>query len=402
MGASATTLGTEVALQMGMASRVRSLKLFLVRRETIARQVILDPARSARIAKLRHASDSRPGIRRVRCGAGFRYVGPSGEPVRDLETLSRIRGLVIPPAWTDVWICPFANGHLQATGRDSKGRKQFRYHNRWREVRDEGKFARMISFGLALPRIRRRIRHDLALPGLPQSKVLAAIVRLLERTLVRVGNEEYARMNGSYGLTTLRDRHLRLDGSSFRLVFHGKNGTKHVVAINDPRLARLVKRCRDLPGKELFQYVDREGNVHDITSAEVNEYLREISGQRFTAKDFRTWAGTVRTAWALHECGLFQKKTEAKRNIVRAISAVALQLRNTPAICRKCYVHHSVLDAYLEGTLLSTLQQWTEKHAQGDCAGLRLKEAAVLTFLQRRLALQRSSLAHRKQVTNDK
>ncbi len=344
-----------------------------------------DPVTSARSAGLRYVHDDRPGIRRARAGRGFRYVDPDGKPVRDPDTLGRIRSLVIPPAWTDVWICPYANGHLQATGRDAKGRKQHRYHPRWRAVRDESKYDKTIAFGLALPRIRRRVRRDLKRPGLSREKVLAAVVRLLETTLIRVGNEEYARRNGSFGLTTLRDRHVDIRGGTVHFNFRGKSGIRHALDLHDRRLARIVRQCQDLPGQELFQYVDENGEQHTVDSADVNAYLRSVSGQDFTAKDFRTWAGTVLAAGALEEFEAFDTKAQAKRNVVRAIEAVAKRLGNTTAVCRKCYVHPAVLDAYLDGSLVRTLRKRVEGELKRALERLEPEEAAVLAFLQERL-----------------
>jgi DNA topoisomerase-1 len=326
------------------------------------------------------------GIRRVRAGKGFRYLDPDGKPVHDRDVLARIRSLVIPPAWTEVWICPLANGHLQATGRDARGRKQYRYHPRWREVRDESKYGRMIAFGKALPLIRQRVEHDLALPGLPREKVLATIVRLLETTLIRVGNEEYARANRSFGLTTLRDGHAEINGSTVRFEYRGKSGVEHAAHIHDRRLARIIRRCQDLPGEELFQYVDERGERRKVGSDEVNEYLHEIAGDEFTAKDFRTWAGTVLAARALREFEAFDSQTQAKRNIVTAIESVAKRLGNTKAVCRKCYVHPAVLDSYLDGSLLHTLQERVGKELREALPELPPEEAAVLAFLEGRLA----------------
>jgi DNA topoisomerase-1 len=344
-----------------------------------------DPVESARAAHLRYVSDGSPGIRRVRAGKGFRYVGPDGRPVRDEETLRRIRSLAIPPAWTEVWICPLPHGHLQATGRDARGRKQHRYHPRWREVRDETKYHRMVAFARALPRLRARTARHLALPGLPREKVLATVVRLLETTLIRVGNEEYARRNHHFGLTTLRDGHADVTGGKVTFHFRGKSGIKHEIDVNDRHLARIVQGCQDLPGQELFQWVDGNGTQHVVDSADVNAYLREVSGQDFTAKDFRTWAGTVLAARALQEFEAFDSQTQAKHNVVRAIEAVAKRLGNTRAVCRKCYVHPAVIDAYLDGSLLETLSRRVEAEIKGSLGKLRPEEAAVLALLQERL-----------------
>ena len=338
----------------------------------------VDPARVARAAGLRYVHDDRPGIRRVRSGRGFRYVGPDGRAVRDPDALRRIRGLAVPPAWTDIWICPLPNGHIQASGRDARGRKQYRYHPRWRETRDATKYHRMIAFASALPAVRARAEADLALSGLPRPKVLAAVVRLLESTLIRVGNEEYARANGSFGLTTLRDRHVRVHGAAMRFHFRGKSGVRHAVDVSDRRLARIILQCQDLPGHELFQYVDDDGAAHEISSADVNDYLREAAGGEFTAKDFRTWAGTVLAAEALRACDACESAAERKRNVVAAVETTAHRLGNTVAVCRKCYVHPAVVEAYLDGSLADALR----RNGAAPPNGLRAEEAAVLAFLR--------------------
>lgn len=346
--------------------------------------VITDPVESAKAAGLRYVTDTKPGIKRKRWGKGFRYVDPDGKTLRDKETLARIKALVIPPAWTNVWICPNPSGHLQVTGRDARGRKQSRYHPRWREVRDETKYERMILFGTALPQIRERVEQDLALRGLPRQKVLATIVRLMETTLIRVGNEEYARQNKSYGLTTMRNKHVEVDGSTVTFRFQGKSGVKHSVDITDRRIAKIVQRCEDLPGFELFQYVDKDGTNHSVDSADVNEYLREVSGQEFTAKDFRTWAGSVMTCVALRESEIAASETAAKRNVVQAIKQVAARLGNTPSVCRKCYVHPAVLECYLSGAMLRAVKQKTRQDDEIDeLEILRKEEAALLQLLQR-------------------
>jgi DNA topoisomerase-1 len=314
-----------------------------------------DPqARAAvRAEGLRYTTDHDPGIRRVRRGGGFAYVGPDGRAIADRDVLARIRSLVIPPAYKDVWICPHENGHLQATGRDARGRKQYRYHPRWRTQRDATKFERMLEFGRVLPRIRRRVARDLRQPGLPREKVIATIVRLLEGTLVRVGNEEYVRHNGSFGLTTLRNRHAEVKGGIVQLEFRGKRGVMHRVALEDRAVARIVSHCLDIPGQELFQYIDEGGERRRIDSADVNDYLREASGGPFTAKDFRTWFATV------HAVELLCSRTstterEARRLIVETVATVSQRLGNTPAICRKCYIHPAVFTAFSEGTLSGT------------------------------------------------
>lgn len=345
-----------------------------------------DAIESAIEAGLRYVSDEMPAITREKSGPGFRYRYATGAIVKEEEVLGRIKSLAIPPAWKEVWICPDPAGHLQATGRDDRGRKQHRYHARWREVRDETKYGRMIAFGKALAGIRKCVTRDLALPGLSRDKVLAAVVRLLEVSLIRVGNQEYARDNESFGLTTMRDRHVDVNGSTIRFRFRGKAGKWHEVDIRDGRLAKIVKSCQDLPGQELFQYVDEEGKRQDVKSTDVNDYLREISGKDFTAKDFRTWAGTVLGAMALREFERFDSKTQAKKNIVQAIETVAQRLGNTPAVCRKCYVHPDVIDAYLDGTLVRTLKRRAEEQLATSLRSLSPEEGAVLGLLQQRLA----------------
>jgi DNA topoisomerase-1 len=344
-----------------------------------------DPPAAAKAAGLRYVHDDRPGIRREKSGAGFRYLDAGGDPVTDDATLGRIKSLVIPPAWTDVWICPQANGHLQATGRDARGRKQYRYHPKWRAVRDEVKYERMLNFGQALPAIRKEVDRALSLPGMPREKMLATIVYLLEATMMRVGNEEYARTNKSFGLTTLRNRHVKVDGSDVEFRFRGKSGVYHKVEVHDRRVARIIRRSRDLPGQELFQYVDDEGETHSIDSSDVNDYLRSITGEDYTAKDFRTWSGTVLAALALQEFEKFDSEAQAKKNIVRAIESVAEKLGNTPSVCRKCYVHPVVLDAYLDGAVLETLRERTEQELKEELHALQPEEAAVLAMLQQRL-----------------
>jgi DNA topoisomerase-1 len=344
-----------------------------------ASEAPLDPARSAAVAGLRYVNDQQmPGFRRRGHAKRFRYVRVDGTPITDPKQLQRIRALVIPPAWTDVWICPDPNGHLQATGRDARGRKQYRYHARWREVRDEVKYNRLAAFAEALPRIRARVSADLKRSGLPRAKVLAAVVRLLEKTLIRVGNEEYARTNGAFGLTTMRDGHARIDGARVRFEFKGKSGVRHAVEFTDRRLARIVRACRDLPGYELFQWVDADGVRQSIDSADVNAYLREASGADFTAKDFRTWAGTVLAAATLSSFDRCRSQVQAKRNIVQAIALVAERLGNTKAVCRKSYVHPMVFDCYADGSL--ALKVTTARAGSAD--GLDAQERAVLAWLR--------------------
>jgi len=341
----------------------------------------VDPTEAAAFARLRYVSDTSPGIARIRAGTGFRYLTARGKAVRDADTLHRIRALAIPPAWTRVWICPTATGHIQAVGRDARGRKQYRYHARWRAVRDETKYNRLIEFGRTLPRIRRRVQRDLVKPGLPRERVLATVVRLLERTLIRVGNTEYARHNGSFGLTTLRSRHVRVQGPRLRFVFRGKGGKSHTVDVTDRRLARIVLQCQDLPGYELFQYLDDAGRRQTIGSADVNGYLREITGREFTAKDFRTWAGTVLAANTL--AVMAEKGSRpSKRQVAHAVKMVAGRLGNTPSICRKCYVHPAIPAAFLESSLHPSLKASWNPRAPRDPA-LRRGEQAVLRFLER-------------------
>lgn len=342
-----------------------------------------DPDDVAKDAGLRYVHDSMPGIHRERAGKGFRYVGEDGQPVEDDSALARISALVIPPAWTDVWIAPTSRGHIQATGRDEKGRKQYRYHPRWREVRDEAKYSRMIAFAEVLPSLRGQVETDLGLPGLQRDKVLATVVRLLDETNIRVGNEEYARENRSFGMTTLRNRHVEVNGSTLRFTFRGKSGKQHEVEVKDQRVARIVKRCQELPGHELFQYVDDEGARQAVESSDINAYLRQKTGQDFTAKDFRTWAGTVVAAHALRELGGCKSEAQAKRNIVEAIKEASMKLGNTPAICRKCYVHPTILDSYMNGTLLSTATGCAERRISGVSHGLEGDEAVVLALLRR-------------------
>jgi DNA topoisomerase-1 len=339
----------------------------------------------ARRAGLRYVHDRQPGIRRRGHGKTFRYVSDDGKPIRDEATLKRIKGLVIPPAWTDVWICRDAQGHLQATGRDVKGRKQYRYHPRFREARDETKYERLFEFASALPKIRARVEQDLRTPGLSREKVLAAVVRLLEQTLIRVGNEEYSRLNQSFGLTTLRDGHARIRGAQVQFHFRGKSGKEHTVSLNDQRLAKIVKRCRDIPGEELFQYLDADGARHAIDSADVNEYLRAIAGDDFTAKDFRTFAGTVLAALALAAAGPAKNGTASKKAIVEAIKHTSERLGNTPTVCRKCYVHPGILDAYARGTVVPRIRVLSVRPSRTSGAKLRPDERAVVTFLRRHL-----------------
>ena len=344
-----------------------------------------DPEESAKLAGLRYVTDASPGIRRKRAGKHFSYLGVEGKPIRDRVTLQRIKSLAIPPAWTDVWIAPIARGHIQATGRDAKGRKQYRYHPKWREARDETKYHRMLEFGRALPRIRAQVDTDLALPGLPRRKVLATVVRLLEGTLIRVGNEEYVRENKHYGLTTMRSRHVDVAGSKVIFHFTGKSGIEHEIDVADRRVARIVQRLQDLPGHHLFQYMDDDGERQDVTSDVVNQYLQDITGQSFTAKDFRTWAGTLLAAQALQEFESFDSETQARKNVVRAIERVAERLGNTPSVCRKCYVHPEIIAAYMDGITTHAVRELVEQEMAQGLSELPPEEAAVMALLQQRL-----------------
>jgi DNA topoisomerase I len=340
-----------------------------------------DPVETAKAAGLRYVSDRQSGIQRKRVGKHFSYIGLDSKPIRDPQELERIKHIGIPPAWKQVWICPSPKGHIQATGRDAKGRKQYRYHLRWREVRDETKYDRMIAFGEALPAIRERVEHDLSLPGLPYEKVLATLVRLLDTTLIRVGNEEYVRENHSYGLTTMHSRQVEVTGATVHFHFRGKSAREHDIDVQDRQLAKIVKRCQDLPGHELFQYIDEHGIRRTVESGDVNDYLREISGQDFTAKDFRTWGGTVIAMRELEAEAGFDSQTQGKKHIVEAMKATAEQLGNTASICRKCYVHPEILDAYLDHSLQRFLRQYHDHEKQEVREGLKPKEDRVLAFL---------------------
>jgi DNA topoisomerase-1 len=333
---------------------------------------------------LRYSADTTPGIQRVRRGASFRYLGPDGKIIRKADVLERIRGLVIPPAWTHVWISTDPRGHLQATGRDARGRKQYKYHPRWRAVRDDTKYHRLIAFAQALALIRRRTHDDLGRSDHSKEKVLGLVVQLLEKTLIRVGNDEYAKQNQSFGLTTMRDGHVDITGGRVRFTFRGKSGVEHEIDLTDRRLARIVKACRDIPGYDLFQYYDENGQRQGIGSGDVNAYLQEITGKDFTSKDFRTWAGTVLAAQLLRDYERFESDAEAKRNIVQAVEAVAKRLGNTKAVCRKSYIHPAVFDAYLDGSILKSVARRARRAAR-KLEALSEEEAAVLALLERRL-----------------
>lgn len=344
-----------------------------------------DPREAAESAGLRYVSDEDRGIRRERAGDGFAYFKPDGDALTDDAALERIRKLAIPPAWTEVWICPRANGHLQATGRDARGRKQYRYHPQFREVREGTKYEHMMEFARALPAIRASLAQHMALRGLPREKVLATVVHLLETTLIRVGNDDYARSNKSYGLTTLRNPHVKVEGTQLRFQFKGKSGKTWRLQVKDRRVAKIVRACQELPGQRLFQYQDEAGEVREVTSADVNAYLKEITGTDITAKDFRTWAGTVMAALALQEFQAFDTQAAAKKNLRDAIERVAARLGNTPTICRKCYVHPEVLAAYAEGALLLQVKERVEEELREDLPALKPEEAAVLAMLEARL-----------------
>jgi DNA topoisomerase-1 len=357
---------------------------------------VIDPRDAAENAGLTYVSDEDPGIRRKKVGKGFTYIRPGGGKVEDEATLKRIRALAIPPAYTDVWICLKANGHIQATGRDAKGRKQYRYHTAFREVRESTKFEHMFAFAKALPAIRETVDTHMRLRGLPREKVLATVVHLLESTLIRVGNADYAKQNKSFGLTTLRDPHVEVEGAELKFQFKGKSGKTWRLALKDRRVARIVKACQDLPGQELFQYLDETGARQTVTSADVNAYLKEITGRDITAKDFRTWAGTVLAAMALSEFETFDTQAKAKKNVRAAIEGVSSRLGNTPTICRKCYVHPEVFTCYLAGDLMIEVRDKVEATLRDELAGLRPEEAAVLTFLEARLSREIEDRKDRK------
>ncbi len=345
-------------------------------------KVELQGVKLARNAHLIYVNDTVAGFRRVLFRKSFRYTDSKGSVITDASILKRIHALAIPPAWREVWICPVANGHLQATGRDSRGRKQYRYHPHWREIRDETKYDRMLAFARALPRIRRRVARDLKEPDLSRCQILATVVRLLDLSLIRVGNDEYARENHSYGLTTMKNRHAKIQGSTVRFQFRGKSGKQHSVAVHDARLARIIRKCRDIPGQDLFQYVDGSGNLQHVHSEDVNEYLRAISEGDFTAKDFRTWTGTVLASDALRGLEPFRTAAQAKRNVVAAVMNVASRLGNTPAICRKCYINPQILTAYLRGSMMRNGGPQPVNRSIAP-AGLRSEEAFVATFLKK-------------------
>ena len=348
---------------------------------------VVDPQDAAESAGLIYVHDDRePGITRRKSGTGWSFRSPDGTPIKDAATIARIRKLAIPPAYSDVWICADARGHIQATGRDDKGRKQYRYHAAFREVRDSAKYEHVTAFAAALPLIRATVRQHMGLHGLPRQKVLATVVYLLETTLIRVGNEGYAKQNHSYGLTTLEDRHVDTHGSDLRFSFKGKSNKMWNLKLHDRRVAKIVKACHDLPGQHLFQYVDHDGHQHGVSSHDVNAYLREITGRDVSAKDFRTWAGTVLAALALQEFGMIDSEAKAKKNVRAAIEHVASRLGNTPTICRKCYVHPAVVNSYLSGELLLEVKEELDAELREDLPRLKPEEVAVLTLLERRIS----------------
>ena len=365
-------------------------------------ETLLDPQEAAKAAGLRYVTDAIPGIKRVARGKHFAYIDPKDNEITDEDELKRIKSLAVPPAYTDVWICPLPNGHLQATGRDARGRKQYRYHKRFREIRDETKYGKMIAFAQNLPKIRERIEHDLALPGLPRDKVLATVVELLQTTAIRVGNDEYAKENNSFGLTTLRNKHAKVEGTNVRFSFKGKSGVRHAIDLKDKRLAKIVRQCQELPGQQLFEYVGDDGAPQAIDSADVNDYIRSISGDEFSAKDFRTWLGTVTCAMLLAEQEAAESQTERKGQIKAAIDDVARRLGNTPAVCRKCYVHPDVLDHFMEGGRLDVARRMR------NTKGLLREEQLVLALLKARAKetdssrtmkrLQQSLRGHKKKA----
>jgi DNA topoisomerase-1 len=361
---------------------------------------VIDPKESAAIAGLRYVNCNRPGFQRRKRGERFAYLDLQGRPIRDRDTLHRIRSLVLPPAWDRVWICPSANGHLQATGVDARGRRQYRYHPQYRQFRNETKFGRMLEFAKALPSIRERVEKDLGRKGLPREKVVATIVRLLETTFIRVGNDEYARENSSFGLTTLRDRHVEIEGSSLRFHFRGKSAQMHEVTVDDPRLIKIIRDCRDLPGYELFQYCDDFDELHSIDSSEVNGYLQHACGKDFTAKDFRTWAGTIQTALSLAETGPAQSSTAAKKNIVDAVKQTAARLGNKPITCRNYYVHPAILESYMKGAMAG-IHLPAAAHDPHE-TGLHPEERAVMALIRKACAATEPEVVRRSACSSDR
>ncbi len=353
-----------------------------------------DPEKTAELAGLEYVNDQLPGITRKKKGSKFVYISPSGKIITEQSEIDRINALVIPPAYQEVWICVKKNGHLQATGKDARGRKQYRYHSLWKKVREENKYHRLVAFGKALPLIRKKVTEDLALKTLSKDKLLALVVHLLEVTLIRVGNEEYARENNSFGLTTFRNRHVHIEGTKITFKFRGKSGQMHTIDVKDRRLANVIKKCKELPGQELFEYKNENGEIASISSTDVNHYLHEITKDHFTAKDFRTWTGTVLAVFALQEFEQFDSDVQAKKNIVQAVEKVAKKLGNTPSVCRKCYIHPEVINAYLDGTLMQMIKERAEKSLTDSLSELTSEETAVLAFLKQRLELELKKRKH--------
>jgi DNA topoisomerase-1 len=353
--------------------------------ESIAEKIIeiIDPEKSAEVADLCYVSDLSPGIKREKSGKRFIYIDIDGNKITDRKELKRIKSLIIPPAWKDVWICNDPNGHLQATGRDSKGRKQYRYHFRWQEIRNELKFDKMLAFGQVLPKIRQKTREDLALPGLPREKVLALVISIMEESLVRIGNPEYARENSTFGLTTMKNNHVKVENFNIKFKFRGKSGKYHEIKLRNPKLAKLIKRCQDLPGYDLFEYLDDEGNPHSISSTDINKYICDITNQNFTAKDYRTWGGSVYAMKVLQDFSEFDNETEAKKNITMAIKLIAKKLGNTTAVCKKYYIHPAVTEAYLNKTLNSVIEN--NKYSQSE--DLHPEEIALIKLIEQKIQL---------------
>lgn len=345
----------------------------------------------AKAQGLRYTTDSASGYSRILKGKHFAFFDTKGKRITDQAEIDRIRKLAIPPAYKNVWICPYKNGHLQATGIDARGRKQYRYHPDWRQVKDASKFHHLLAFGEALPEIRTVTRGHMAQKNLGREKVLATVVALLEKTLIRVGNDEYAKTNASYGLTTLRNKHVDVSGSTIRFRFTGKSGKEWNLKLADRRIANIIRACEEIEGQELFKYVDDAGTVHDVTSTDVNNYLQEITGQPFTAKDFRTWSGTVLAAMALQEYLQYDSEAQAKKNIVAAIESVSKRLGNTPAVCRKCYIHPEILNAYLDGSLAGQITQRINETLKRKYDSLNDEEILVLAFLKKRLHADKSA-----------
>ena len=368
---------------------------------TLSESTNRDPEGAAHDAGLRYVTDERPGISRERKGDGWIYRKPDGSRITSQQTIDRINAIVIPPAWTDVWICTDPRGHIQATGRDDRGRKQYRYHPRWRATRDETKFDRMVEFGEVLPRIREQVERDLAKKGLPREKVLATVVRLLETSLIRIGTEEYVKENKSYGLTTFRNRHAEVNGTTIHFAFRGKSGIKHAIDVRDRKLANIVKRMRDLPGYHLFQYIDDDGALQGVDAEDVNDYLRQIAGNGFSAKDFRTWAGTVMCAVMLRDCCGWESEPEAKKHVVEAVKRVASSLGNTPAVCRKSYIHPAIIEAYYNDPALTAVWDRINEAIISEHGSLDPDEVAVLQLLRDRHQLAVESHASRS-TTSDR